>query len=543
MRNTYSRNGGNGAVDYTARPAHVIETNQPAFSHTRPEGALGPYLRAIRAHRLAVALIVLAALAGAILYLLVRSATYESSADILITPVPQEDQTFLGVQIVRSDPSDPTRTVQTAANLLDTTQAAQKAAQRLGGDWTYRSVDQAVEVQPKGQSNILTVTAKVSTSANEAAKVANEFTSGALDARAETLRSQIDTALERLEAQLSGVPRDDTVTRAEIQSRISQLEAAREGRDPTLSLLQEARAPTGPSGAPKWLVLMLALLAGGLLAMGAALLMEMLERSVRDQDELLSLYPLPVLARVPRLSRRQRQDAEANPMSMPPAVREAFRTVRVQLEQKPGEHRRLMVTSGSSQDGKTTSAINLAFALVGAGHRVILIDFDLRKPGVASTLGIEGERGLVSLIGPDASLADALVPAPQLPTLKVLPAGGEGDVILLEALTRRLPDLLEEAEELADYVVIDTAPLGEVSDALRIADAVDDIIVAARPGHSNRAHFLTMRDLLQQGGINPLGYLVVGVSTGGNSSYYTYGFPGRRPAGDQQRPAGSSTPT
>src|SRR4051812_7815462 len=197
MRNEPSPNGGNGEVHYTAARAPVIETTPPA-SHARPEGALGPYLRAIRAHRVVVPLIVLAALVGAILYLALRSPSYEANADILITPLPQDDQTFIGVQVVRDSPADPTRTVQTAANLIDTPQAAGLAAKRLGDGWTLEKVQSAVDVEPKGGSNILSATATVGTSGAEAAKVANEYARSALDSRADTLKVQIDLALKRL---------------------------------------------------------------------------------------------------------------------------------------------------------------------------------------------------------------------------------------------------------------------------------------------------------------------------------------------------------
>jgi capsular exopolysaccharide synthesis family protein len=506
----------------------------------RPEGALGPYLRAIRAHRVLVPAIVLLAVLGAIAFLALRSPSYEASADILVNPVAQTDTTFTGVPVLRDTPGDPTRTGQTAANVLDSSLAARMTAEELGDGWTLESVQTAVDVQPKGQSDILSVTAKTG-DADEAAKVANTFAKAALDARAATLKVPIEAALKRLQTQLDSLEKDDPA-RGNLAAAINTLETALSNGDPSLSLLQEARPPTGASGTPKWLVLVLALLAGILLASGTAVVLEMLDSRVRDQEEALSLFPLPVLARVPKLGRRQR-DGATDPLKAPPAVREAYRTLLVQLEQRPGSHRTIMVTSGSSADGKTTSAVNLAFALVGAGHRVILVDFDLRRPQVGAALGVKSDRGLVSLLSPDTPLSEALVQAPQLPPLRVLPAGGEGDVILLEALSRRLPDLLKEAEELADYVVIDTAPLGEVSDALRIADAVDDILIVTRPGHTNRAHFLDMRDLLQQAGISPLGIVLVGAESSGQSNYYTYGFHPRRPAGGGRERAARTSAT
>jgi len=121
-----------------------------------------------------------------------------------------------------------------------------------------------------------------------------------------------------------------------------------------------------------------------------------------------------------------------------------------------------------------------------------------------------------------------------------VPAGTEGDVVLLEALSRRLPELLKQAKELADYVILDTAPLGEVSDALRLADEVDDLIIVSRPGHTMRANFEIMRDLLEQTGHEPLGYLLLGVTGGITSAYYTYGLPQRKDGGSRSRLARSA---
>jgi capsular exopolysaccharide synthesis family protein len=253
-----------------------------------------------------------------------------------------------------------------------------------------------------------------------------------------------------------------------------------------------------------------------------ALLLEVTDRRIRDEDELLTVLPAPILARSPIIPRRSRSGT-LSPAAMPPAVREAFRTLRVQLERQPGTHRTIMLTSASSGDGKTTSAVNLALSLVGGGHRVLLIDFDLRKPDLARILGITPRRSLVATLT-GTPLSELLTPAPQLPPLQVVPAAStEGDVALLESLRRRMPDILEEARALADYVVLDTAPLGEVSDALTIGDHVDDIIVVTRPGHTNRANLESVQDLLSSAGLRPTGLLVVGERAGRSRTHYTYG--------------------
>jgi Mrp family chromosome partitioning ATPase len=268
-------------------------------------------------------------------------------------------------------------------------------------------------------------------------------------------------------------------------------------------------------------------IAGFTLGSGAALLLEVNERRLRDEHEAVGLYPLPVLARVPVLSKRQLRRRTGGRWVMPPHVREAFRTLLVQLGESEGS-RVVMVTSASTGDGKTSSAVNLGAAIAAAGDRAIVLDFDLRKPDVGQTLGIEAAPPLASLVRQGAALDDLLLAAPAIPGLSVLSTKvGEGDVALVEALKRRLPELVTEARAAADYVVIDTAPLGEISDALRIVQHVEDVLIVTRPGHTNRENFEVMRDLLERTGVSPKGLLVIGHVAPTTSAYYGYGFAGR----------------
>ena len=162
------------------------------------EGALGPYLRAIRSHRVLVILVTLAAVAAAVAWTVLRTPSYSATAEMLVTPVAQEDQTFLGLPVLR-DSGDPTRSVQTAANQIHSSAAAVRTAAKLGGDWTRNKVLEAIEVTPEGESNILAVTAKAD-SARESARLANTFVNSALEARREVLTEQAGPQLERLDA-------------------------------------------------------------------------------------------------------------------------------------------------------------------------------------------------------------------------------------------------------------------------------------------------------------------------------------------------------
>ncbi len=207
---------------------------------------------------------------------------------------------------------------------------------------------------------------------------------------------------------------------------------------------------------------------------------------------------------------------------MSPPIREAFRTLLAQLGQRDGV-RVVMVASASTGDGKTTSATNLATAMAATGDRTVLLDLDLRKPDVARGLGMQETTSLTRLLANDVTLADMLVSAPALPSMSVLAiTAAAGNPGLTEAIHRRLPQLIEQAKDLADWVVIDTPPLGEVSDALRVVQSVDDIIIVTRPGHTNRASFEVMRGLLERTtGAQPTGMVVIARgAASASASYY-----------------------
>ena len=252
--------------------------------------ALRPYVRAIRARSLVVAMTTIAALAVAAALLATREPTYTSAAQLLVTPLPQDDRAFLGTTLLR-DSGDPTRTIQTAAALVVSPLAAQRTARRLGGGIDQRTVEAAVNVQPLGESNILSVTAS-STTRDGAARLANAYAQSALAVRDEEIRRQIDAVMQTVGP--SPTPGDKT--------RLAELRAVRDRGDPTLLLSQPAEAPQSSKGAPAWLVLALAAIAGFTLGSIAALL---LLRRIADERELVEVYPLPILARVPAGGRRR----------------------------------------------------------------------------------------------------------------------------------------------------------------------------------------------------------------------------------------------
>ncbi|MFN8161327.1 MAG: division plane positioning ATPase MipZ [Solirubrobacterales bacterium] len=497
-----------------------------AFSQpSRGEATGGPgYLASIRAHKLLVALITLATVGAALLWLGLRTPTYEANAKMLIAPLPQNDKTYLGLQLLR-DSGDPTRTAETAATLAESLDAARIAAGKLGPGWDEQKVLDAVSVIPEGQSNILAVTAK-SDNADEAARVANTFVVSVTVARDRALRLQAERQIRTAEARLADAVPGSAEEQALI-SRVDRLNSLLANGDPTITPSEKATPPTSPTGAGPIIVIPLALIAGLVLGTGTAALFDFANSRVRDESELVQIYRLPVLARIPILKRPERSVGGVPSLFDSPAVLEAFRTILAQLETTGRDDRTLMVTSASTGDGKTTSSLDLALALAGAGNSVVLLDLDLRKADLANKLELTTTTPAQELLwrlekGDSAELGDLLVELPHPGgDLKVLTIGSTPeDAGLVDSVNHRLPALLAAVRREADYVVIDTPPLGEISDALRVAQLADAVIMVARVGNTRRRNLEIAEELLERTGLTPTGYLLIGGQSGTTGAYY-----------------------
>jgi Mrp family chromosome partitioning ATPase len=499
-------------------------------------------MRAIRAHPLLIAAVAIVAVGTAVVWQKTRTPKYEATAQILVTPVANTGP-YAGLPVVTESSSDPARTLQTATSVLESSTAALATSRQLHGKWTQKRVSEAISVQPRGESNIVSITGTTG-SAAKAAVLANTYARNALSLHAALLSNEAKAQVAQLQARQQQLPAREAADVTQIAEQLTTLGAVADGHDPNFSLLETAIAPTSASGSSGKLIVALALLAGLVIGVGAATAIEYLNRRVRDEDEVLSLYPLPVLSRVPLLPRGTRDIT--SPELVPPRVREAFRTLRFQLSPGPDPStggRAIMFTSPSSRDGKTASAINFALVLAAAGFRVILFDFDLRKPDIGERLHIRAD--FMDFFRTNATLDDLLVEPRSAPGLRVISASPQGDVIpLLEAVSRRLPDLLRTARELADYVIVDTPPVGQVSDALRAAMTVDDIVLVARPGNTDRTELQHTRELLDRIGHTPTGLLLVGES-GAGDAYAAYGadVPATEPNGRHAANAAASSLT
>jgi capsular exopolysaccharide synthesis family protein len=512
----------------TPRPENLTpagRASSESLSFGGERTGLAGYTQALREHWLLVATLVVLSVTIAALYSFTAQKRWEAEASLIVTPLASSDTVFLGTSALREGGVQ-SNGVLTAARLVQTPEVAQAASVLLGGGMSPSALLGSIEVEPVSQSSLVTVRGK-SDSAEGAARIANAFADAIVASRTRQLQSDINAAIDRLEERLREIGDSPTSTAEadSIQQRLSTLRPLVGAEDPTLRIASRAVEPdTAVWPRPK-LSIAVALFAALLLGSGAALASELISPRVNRAEELLLEQRLPILARIPRLPRRAIARYLTGRERLPPTAWEAYRTLRASLAtagRNGGFPRTILVSSSIPGEGKTLTSVNLAITLALSGVRVVLVDADLRRPMIATAFGVPARsRGFATLLAADADPQRVLVTAPNQPReLKLLLASPQ-HAWMVDLLQRdRIERVLDRLKQYADVIIIDSPPIGEVADALALADAVDTVVVAVRLGHSRRDKLNELRRMLAQRGITPAGFVVTSRRRSRARGYY-----------------------
>ena len=271
-------------------------------------------------------------------------------------------------------------------------------------------------------------------------------------------------------------------------------------------------AEIGPNHARAGL---LGLAPGLVLGLGLALLLEAVDTRLRSAEEIGAILDLPLLARLPDPGRRLRRANQLAMVEAPNSVSaEAFRIMRANLEftSLGREAHAIMITSARAGEGESTTAGNLAVALARAGSRVVVVDLDLRRPGIAPLFGLEFTRsGLTDVVLGHATLDQTLVGL-QLGSTATAPGGaaaGNGSSNgnshpISPGVVEVLPagplppnpggfvgsapvrSVIGALRDRADFVIVDAPPALQVGDAMTIAGFVDAVVLVVNPDIARR---------------------------------------------------------
>jgi polysaccharide biosynthesis transport protein len=462
------------------------------------------YLGSIRRHWLIVVVIVAIAVDVAIIYAVTTPKRYEAQAEVLVNPVTGSEDVFVGINVLRDASTAPLIIGRT----LKSPHVTSAVIKRLSLSTTPKKLLEKVNIKPIQQSSVVAIAAR-NGNPKLAAQIANTFAQVLLQQRTATFQRDLRGSIDRLRLQLGA----GQITRGEriaIEERLAQLQALAGGQDPTLSILSPAIAPEDAIWPRPVLSVVVALVAGLVLGIAAVLLLELVEPRIVTESELTTR--IPVLAWILRAPRSvvRRYMRERGPL--PADLSEGYRTLRASLAAHgvgEGTPKSVLVTSAIMGEGKTMTSTNLAVAMAAAGHRVVLVDGDLRRSMIANVFGVSAPSGGFASALQGAPLEDVLVAVPGYGNnLRVIVAGAEQPIDLFQP--QRIERLLTELKDHAEVVVIDSPPLIEFADAIVLADAVDLVLIAVRVGHSRRDRFQELLLYLAQHGVKPAGFVVTG---------------------------------
>ena len=285
-----------------------------------------------------------------------------------------------------------------------------------------------------------------------------------------------------------------------------------------IRIADPARAAMLPVSPNIKLNVILALVFSTLLAAGAAIAADLMDTSVRDPRQVRAVLQKDVMGSLPMV--KPWQHAIAAPAADGPFA-EAVGTLRNSIllaapERRP---RSLMITSATPAEGKTTTAVHLAIAHARQRYKTLLIDCDLRQPGVHTKLGIAPAAGLAAVLQNGIKWREKLVKIQGVDDLDILPAG-PGSRCSAELIGQRLPEILEEAKFVYDLIVVDSPPVLGVPEPLQMAAAVDGVVLIARAGKISFQTVASALDALQRVRANVIGVVLNSVSRNMSDGFY-----------------------
>ncbi|CAN1530321.1 Mrp ATPases involved in chromosome partitioning [Mycobacteriaceae bacterium] len=325
---------------------------------------------------------------------------------------------------------------------------------------------------------------------------------------------------------------------------VRELETPRPGSSPTARVVVEQRAsiPAEPVSPNPVRNLALGLILGLLTGIGFAVIREQLDNTVKSQETLEEVTGAGVVGYIP-FDKNIHTSPTLSFESDNSATAEAFRKLRTNLQFLAVDNppRLIVVTSASPNEGKSTTAINIALALAEAEHNVVLVDGDLRRPSLARYLNLLGSVGFSTVLSGGAPLSDVLQRT-KFSRLTLLAAGpippNPSELLGSLAAKRLLTDLRAEY----DYVIIDSAPLLAVTDGAVLAAESDGALVAVRAGKTKREHIEHAVGMLHDVGAPLLGAVLTMMPTRGsgayryNHYYYGGGYGDGKPADSSSTP-------
>lgn len=287
------------------------------------------------------------------------------------------------------------------------------------------------------------------------------------------------------------------------------------------SPIEEASSTEVPVRPNKRSIYFIALFAGILIPAGVIALIEMLNDKLVEKDEIIKRTQIPIVGEI---GHAVDQTLVVQPSSRK-VIAEQFRIMRTSTQYLIGKKNNpvILVTSSVSGEGKSFIATNYGAVIALTGRKTIILEFDIRKPRLLKGLNITSNKGLTNFIIGNATLDEIIIPVPEYPNLFVIGCGPIPPNPSELLLDFQVTNLFKQLKESFDFIIIDTAPVGLVSDAFTLSSFADVSLYIVRQGYTVKKQIDTINELYQKMVLPNLGLIINDIkSTGKYKGYYGY---------------------
>jgi len=250
----------------------------------------------------------------------------------------------------------------------------------------------------------------------------------------------------------------------------------------------------------------------------------MMETTIQSEETVKSLTNIPILGRITHHKKDEKIVVKTGDRS---AINEMFRLLRTNLNylNPDSDKQVLLITSSVSGEGKSFIAINLAIALSLSNKKVVLLGLDLRKPKMASYLGVDHKSAGISnyLIG-KSTLNDIVHQFQDNPNFSYISSGPIPPNPAELILSDRMKQLIDELQEDYDYILIDSPPIGLVSDALQLRDYVSNILIVVRHQLTRKVMLKNLEEMYKNKDLENSVIILNDIKRNRSSYGYGYGY-------------------
>ena len=484
-----------------------------------PPSALLNALQTLKDRWWMVAIAMIGGAAIAFAFAVTSTKQYTAESSLLIRQ--SNLQTLIDPSAAQNS-EDPARLAATNLLLVTSTAVAKNVQTALRTNESISDLTSQVSVSANPDADIITIQA-TDPSPERAARIANAF--AVQFVAFERAQSQLQAAAGavRLRNEIAALPADATAERAQLVQALRSVLALQAVTTGDATAIDTATPPSSPSSPNLKRAPVLGLLAGLAIGLAAVFLTDLFDRRIKSIEDFESAYDRRAIGSLPRLARPH--------LATSPELLESFRILRSALSYLGGDadSHTVLVTSAVSGEGKTTVAAGLAYATALAGHQVVLVEADLRRPSFQKQFGFEKQfdlglykAGLTNVLIGGASVDDVLhAPIEGLNTLKIIPSGPfsphPSDLLMRPEMALLIEDLSRQA----DLVVIDSPPLLPVADAqvLLAQPVIDACLIVCRTYMTTRDQARRCRAVLERERVSKAALVVVGGHEPADYSY------------------------